>query len=87
MAAKRRKLAAARELAGLTQKALADKMGVHRLVVVAVEMGRRNPSVPTMAKWIRALGPYGSLDLFGLERIEKYRQLIELLGEQKPAAA
>lgn len=49
-------LAAARVNAKLTQKELADKVGVSESTIVAWESGRRCPNVRMLGKIERALG-------------------------------
>jgi DNA-binding XRE family transcriptional regulator len=45
----------ARRRAGLTQNALAKKIGCHRAVICTVEGGSRNASLTLMATWMQAL--------------------------------
>ena len=51
-----RLLRTARRRAGLTQAALAARAGVSQPVIAAYERGRREPSVPMLAKLVRAAG-------------------------------
>ncbi len=51
-----RNLRRAREKAGLSQEALADKAGMHRNAVALLEGGRRDAKVSTVAKLAKALG-------------------------------
>ncbi len=44
----------ARTAAGMTQIELADRLGVQQSVISAYESGRRQPSLPTLAKLIEA---------------------------------
>jgi transcriptional regulator with XRE-family HTH domain len=46
----------ARLKAGLTQKELADRLGVSQPTVAAYESGRRQPTVPTLMRWLDAAG-------------------------------
>jgi transcriptional regulator with XRE-family HTH domain len=54
----------AREARRLTRPEFAKLMGASRHYVYAVEMGLRNPSFDFMRRWIKALGPDATLDLF-----------------------
>lgn len=51
-----RNLRAAREKAGLSQEALAERAGMHRNAVALLETGKRDPRVSTVAKLAQALG-------------------------------
>jgi transcriptional regulator with XRE-family HTH domain len=42
--------------AGLTQAALADRMGVDRAYVSGLELGQRNPTIVTLWHMTKALG-------------------------------
>jgi transcriptional regulator with XRE-family HTH domain len=64
---RRSALKSARERAGLSQRALAEKIGISRAFVIAVEVGRRNPNLGTMERWAKAIGRKASFDLFSLE--------------------
>ena len=46
----------ARMAAGITQAALAERLGVDRAYVSGVEMGKRNPTIVTMHRFAEALG-------------------------------
>ncbi len=46
------KLKELRLQAGLTQGQLADKLGVDQATISTVELGRRNPSLPLLDKWL-----------------------------------
>lgn len=67
MVARRTRLAEARRRAHLTQVQLAEILGISRLGLIAIEVGRRNPGMDLMLRWVRALGVYGSTDLFDPE--------------------
>lgn len=47
---------AARLKNGLTQRELADRIGVSQPTVAAYESGRRQPTVPTLMRWLAAAG-------------------------------
>lgn len=49
-------LRTARQRAGLTQRALADRAGLTQSVISAYESGRRQPSLPTLARLVEASG-------------------------------
>jgi len=46
----------ARRRAGLTQAALAERAGVSQPVIAAYERSRREPTLPTLRKLVRAAG-------------------------------
>ena len=46
----------ARLKAGLTQQELADRLSVSQPTVAAYESGRRQPTVPTLMRWLKAAG-------------------------------
>jgi transcriptional regulator with XRE-family HTH domain len=46
----------ARLKAGLTQQDLADRLSVSQPTVAAYESGRRQPTVPTLMRWLKAAG-------------------------------
>ncbi len=46
----------ARLKAGLTQRQLADRLGVTQPVVAAYESGRRQPTIPTLMRIVSAAG-------------------------------
>ena len=59
-----RNIKAARQREGLSQEALADRCGLHRTYIGAVERGERNITLQTLAKLAAALGetPQSLLD-------------------------
>lgn len=61
-----RNLRAAREKAGLSQEALAERAGMHRNAVALLEAGKRDPRVSTVAKLAKALGISASDLLTGI---------------------
>lgn len=71
MMIRRTSLAEARRRAGLTQTQLSQMLGVTRLAVVSIERGRRNPGMDLMLRWVKALGPYGAMDLFDPENSDE----------------
>lgn len=54
----------ARMRAGLSQTEFAKKLGITRLAVLNIEVGRRSPSMSLALRWTQALGPHGHLNLF-----------------------
>jgi transcriptional regulator with XRE-family HTH domain len=50
------RLQAAREAAGLTLHAAADRSGVHLVSISRFEKGRRVPTIPTLCKLAEAYG-------------------------------
>jgi len=46
----------ARLKAALTQQELANRLGVSQSTVAAYESGRRQPTVPTLMRWLAAAG-------------------------------
>lgn len=51
-----RNLRRAREKAGLSQEALAERADMHRNAIALLEAGKRDPKVSTVAKLAKALG-------------------------------
>ncbi len=51
----------ARHEAGLTQKELADRMGTRQTYIAALERGRKNITVATLAKYAAACGKKAAL--------------------------
>ena len=71
----------ARLKAGLTQRQLADRLGVTQPVVAAYESGRRQPTVPTLMRIISAAG----FDLrLILEPHEDHDEVLQSLERQRP---
>jgi putative transcriptional regulator len=63
----RTRLRQAREALGWTQEELAKRLGVSRLGVLNIEVGRRHPSHALMVRWAKELGV--SIELFGPEEL------------------
>jgi transcriptional regulator with XRE-family HTH domain len=75
----------ARELLGLTRPELAKRVGITREFVYCVESGQRDPSLPTMQRWVKALGQFGTMDLFRDPKKPR-RQLRGFASIDEPAA-
>lgn len=72
---------AARLKAGLTQRQLADRLGVTQPVVAAYESGRRQPTVPTLMRMVSAAG----FDLrLSLAPHEDHDEVLESLERRRP---
>lgn len=57
-------LRAQRKLLGLTQRAVAQKMGIAPTALNMLELGKSpNPTCETLATWARALGGYLRIDV------------------------
>ena len=66
LAPKRRtQLISARKRVGRSGVQLAKKIGVAKSTVYRIEAGLAHPSLALMQRWIKALGPGVSMDLFG----------------------
>jgi transcriptional regulator with XRE-family HTH domain len=71
----------ARLKAGLTQRQLADLLGVTQPVVAAYESGRRQPTVPTLMRIVSAAG----FDLrLNLAPHEDHDEVLESLERRRP---
>jgi transcriptional regulator with XRE-family HTH domain len=71
----------ARLKAGLTQRQLADRLGVTQPVVAAYESGRRQPTVPTLMRIVSGAG----FDLrLILEPHEDHDEVLGALERQRP---
>lgn len=71
----------ARLKAGLTQRQLADRLGVTQPVVAAYESGRRQPTVPTLMRIVSAAG----FDLrLSLAPHEDHDEVLESLERLRP---
>lgn len=61
---KRTQLIRLRERRGLSGPQLAKKIGASRTNVYRIEAGVSHPSLALMQKWIKALGPGATLEMF-----------------------
>jgi DNA-binding XRE family transcriptional regulator len=73
----------AREMLGLNRPQFAKRMGGSRNFVHAVEVGRRDPSLAYMRRWVKALGPGASLDLFRIQKRTPYKSRQKPKGEPR----
>src|SRR6202166_5215474 len=72
---------AARLKAGLTQRQLADRLGVTQPVVAAYESGRRQPTIPTLMRIVSGAG----FDLrMSLAPHDNHDEVLESLERQRP---
>ena len=53
---RRRRLIHAREAATKTQRRLAEQIGITRLALLKLELGRNQPTPALLERWVRALG-------------------------------
>ncbi len=60
-----------RQAAGLSQEALADRAGLHRVYIYIVEKGKQTPSLEVVHKLALALGTTKSKLMAELERLER----------------
>ncbi len=67
-----REMIAARNRAGLTQKALAARMGTTQSAVARLESGRRVPSIKTLLRYAEATGSLAEVRL--VEKSRKRRR-------------
>ena len=63
----RTQIAGARKSLGITQEQLAEKVGVTRQTIIALEQGRYNPSLVLAFKIKKVLNAKNIENLFGLE--------------------
>jgi len=67
------------------QKDFAKKLGITRLHMSAVEMGRRRPSLDLTLRWMALLAPKARLDMFGhLPVVEERVRALKKLQELSP---
>ncbi len=70
-------LGRARAAAGLTQRELARRAGTSQPAVAAVESGRKQPTVATLARWLGAAG--AELTIASAETVRLRRRGEELV--------
>ena len=73
----------ARKAAGLSQKELAERLGVTQTVIGNIERGERNPKIETIDRISVALGTslHTVNDYRGLSEVDSFGGLIDMLGE------
>ena len=70
---------------GMFQKDFAAKLGITRLHMTAIEMGRRRPSLDLALRWLALLAPRARLDMFGeLPVVEDHLRALRKLQEVSP---
>jgi DNA-binding XRE family transcriptional regulator len=75
----------------MMQRDFAAMIGITRLHLTAIEMGRRTPSMELAMRWLAALAPEARLDMFGPlpiveERIKALKHLQQIAPETFRAA-
>ena len=69
----------------MRQKDFAAKLGITRLHMTAIEMGRRRPSLDLALRWLALVAPHGRLDMFGeLPVVEGHLRALKKLQEVSP---
>jgi len=76
---------------GMMQRDFAALVGITRLHLTSIEMGRRTPSMELAMRWLTALAPEARLEMFGPlpvveERIKALKQLQQIAPETFRAA-
>jgi transcriptional regulator with XRE-family HTH domain len=65
----------------------AKMLGVTRLHVISVERGRRSPSADLVLRWLDALAPHATLEMFGdLPVVARRIQALKRLEKIAPKA-
>ena len=69
----------------MQQHDFAKRLGITRLHMTAIEMGRRTPSTELALRWLSLLAPQARLDMFGpLPVIEERLSLLKKLQKFAP---
>ena len=69
----------------MMQRDFAKKLGITRLHMTSIEMGRRTPSLELALRWLALLAPEARLDMFGpLPVVEERVRLIKSLQKVSP---
>jgi DNA-binding XRE family transcriptional regulator len=67
------------------QRDFAARLGITRLHMSSIEVGRRTPSMELALRWLKLLGPQARLEMFGpLPVIEGHIRAIKRLRELSP---
>jgi transcriptional regulator with XRE-family HTH domain len=87
---RRKDLAIARKKARLTQRQLADQLGVNRVTLARWELGESDPSLAKALEIARILGKrveqlFGDEPLFSQEEVDRARRLQEQLRSLRSA--
>jgi DNA-binding XRE family transcriptional regulator len=70
---------------GLMQRDFAAQLGITRLHMTSIEMGRRTPSVELALRWLALLAPQARLEMFGpLPVVEERVRALKRLQEVSP---
>jgi transcriptional regulator with XRE-family HTH domain len=65
----------------------AKMLGVTRLHIISVERGRRSPSADLVLRWLDALAPHATLEMFGdLPVVARRIQALKRLEKIAPKA-
>lgn len=69
----------------LMQRDFAAQLGITRLHMTSIEMGRRTPSVELALRWLALLAPEARLEMFGpLPVVEERVRALKRLQEVSP---
>jgi DNA-binding XRE family transcriptional regulator len=69
----------------MMQRDFAALLGITRLHMTSIEMGRRTPSVELALRWLALLAPHARLEMFGpLPVVEERVRLIKQLQKVSP---
>jgi DNA-binding XRE family transcriptional regulator len=72
----------------MMQRDFAQKLGITRLHMISIEVGRRTPSLELALRWLALLAPEARIEMFGpLPIIEERLRLIKQLQRLNPKAA
>ena len=67
------------------QREFAKKLGITRLHMTSIEMGRRTPSIELALRWLALLAPEARLDMFGpLPVVEERLRVLKQLKKVSP---
>ena len=73
---------------GMMQRDFAKKLGITRLHMTSIEVGRRSPSLELALRWLALLAPEARLSMFGpLPVVEERVRLIKQLPPETFKAA
>jgi DNA-binding XRE family transcriptional regulator len=70
---------------GMKQRDFAAKLGITRLHMTSIEVGRRRASIELTLRWLALLGPRARIEMFGtLPVLEERVRLIRELQKVSP---